>query len=292
MATVDASGAATDRGDIAVVASDLDGTLLVAPGPRPPSPRETGGRADAVARMGGLSERTRDVLDRVRRRGVDLVAVTGRPPRWVVGLELGPGLAICSNGALVVDLRTGAVVTEHTLSPDAGAEIVARLRRLHPEGMMAVEFGDGVGMDRAWNERVPRGAAQTVARAEELVSRPAAKILLRVPGTEGDAYIDAATEVIGDLGEVTASGGLQLVEVSAPGITKATALAALCDERGIPADRVVAFGDARNDLAMLSWAGIGVAMADAHPSVIAVADEVTGTNADDGVATWIERHLL
>ena len=54
----------------------------------------------------------------------------------------------------------------------------------------------------------------------------------------------------------------------------------------------MAFGDARNDLAMLAWAGTGVAMADAHPSVREVADEVTGTNAEDGVAAWIERHLL
>lgn len=276
------------------MASDLDGTLL-APWDweaRPGSGVRSGGRAEAVARIGALSDRTRTVLDRMRGRGVDLVAVTGRPPRWVVGLDLGPGLAICSNGALVVDLDTGSVVTEHTLEPDAGAEIVARLRRLHPDGMMAVEFADGVGMDPAWHEQVPRGAAQTVAAAEELVARPAAKILLKVPGTEGDAYIDAATDVIGDLGEVTASGGLQLVEVSAPGITKATSLATLCDQRGTSSHEVVAFGDARNDLAMLAWAGIGVAMGDAHPSVREVADDVTGTTHEDGVASWIERHLL
>lgn len=286
-------GAAADRGGIVLVASDLDGTLLAPPGARTPRPGGSdGGRAETVARMGGLTQRTHSVLDRMREAGIDLVAVTGRPPRWVGDLDLGPGLAICSNGALVLDLSTGAIVTEHMLDPEDGAEIVARLRALHPDGMMAIEFADGVGMEAAWHERVPRGAAQSVGRAEDLVARPAAKVLLKVPGTEGDAYIDAATEAVGDLGEVTASGGLQLVEVSARGVTKATALAALCDEREISSQQVVAFGDARNDLAMLTWAGVGVAMADAHPSVIAAADEVTGTNAEDGVAAWIERHLL
>ncbi len=290
--SVDDHGITTDRGKIVLVASDLDGTLLAPPGAKTPRPGDGGGRSETVARMGGLTARTHSVLDRMRGEGIDLVAVTGRPPRWVVDLGLGPGLAICSNGALVLDLASGDIVTEHMLDSGRAAEIVARLRSLHPDGMMAIEFADGVGMEPAWHERVPRGAAQSVGRAEELVAQPSAKILLKVPGTEGDAYIDAATEAVGDLGEVTASGGLQLVEVSARGVTKATTLAALCDERAISSEQVVAFGDARNDLAMLDWAGVGVAMADAHPSVIDAADEVTGTNSEDGVAAWIERHLL
>jgi len=284
--SVDRSAAPTDVGEVALVASDLDGTLLLPPGARISS---TG---DAVSRLGALSDRTGDVLDRMRERGIDLVAVTGRPPRWVTHLGLGSGLCICSNGALVVDLDTGEVVEEHTLAPESGAEIVARLRALHPEGMMAVEFADGVGMESAWHEQVPRGAAQTVGPAHELVTRPAAKILLKVTGTSGDAFIDAATEAVADLGVVTASGGLQLVEISAPGVDKATTLATVCAERSIPAERVVAFGDARNDLPMLAWAGTGVAMGDAHPSVIAAADLVTGTCDDDGVARWIEQHVL
>ncbi|HYI60325.1 MAG TPA: HAD family hydrolase [Acidimicrobiales bacterium] len=257
---------------VRLVASDLDGTLL--------------------DRTGDLSVRTRAALDRVRGTGVDVVAVTGRPPRWVTGLDLGPGVAVCSNGALVIDLPSGDVVAERALTPEAAAEVVARLRGLHPQGMMAVERADGVGMESAWHEQVPRALDATVGPAEELVAdRPAAKILLKVPGTSGDAYIDAAAEAVGDLGEVTASGALQLVEVSAPGVTKATTLAMVCQERHVAAADVVAFGDARNDLAMLAWAGWGVAMADAHPTVIEVADDVTDSTDHDGVAAWLEAHL-
>ena len=52
---------------------------------------------------------------------------------------------------------------------------------------------------------------------------------------------------------------------------------------------MIAFGDMPNDVPMLAWAGYGVAVANAHPSVIAVADEVTGSNDDDGVAQVLEQ---
>lgn len=275
-------------GDIALVASDLDGTLLAPPESRPPG----AGPAPPLD-LGRLTDRTRTTLDRVRETGIEVVTVTGRPPRWVTGLDLGPGVAVCSNGAIVVDLETHEVLAERVMAPDLGAEVVARLRRLHPEGSVAVEFADGVGMEEAWAARVPRGVASTrVGPVEELVRRPAAKILMSVPGRSGDDHIDAAVEAVGDIAEVTASGALHLIEVSAPGVDKATTLALQSEQHGIRAEQVVAFGDARNDLPMLTWAGVGVAMGDAHPSVIEAADDVTGTNADDGVAAWLERHLL
>jgi Cof subfamily protein (haloacid dehalogenase superfamily) len=271
-----------------LVASDLDGTLL-----QPPQRHRESWGSKAKVDLGSITDRTRTVLDRLRADGIEVVAVTGRPPRWVHAIDIGPGLAICSNGALVVDLQTEEVVVERALAPDAAAECVRRLRALHPDGMFAVEFADGVAMEPAWHAAIPRAlAGERVGPAEELVLEPAAKVLMKVPGTRGDAFIDAAAEAVGDIAVVTASGGLELVEVSAPGVDKATTLALLCDERGIPPERVVAFGDARNDLPMLAWAGTGVAMGDAHPSVIEAADAVTGTNAEDGVAVWLEQNLL
>ncbi len=279
--------------DVDLVASDLDGTLLQPPLRRRVDEGDARAAARAAVDLGSITDRTRSVLDRLRAAGVEVVAVTGRPPRWVHAIDIGPGLAICSNGALVVDLQTEEVLVERALAPDVAAECVRRLRGLHPEGMFAVEFADGVAMEPAWAEAIPRHlAGEQVGAAEDLVVQPAAKVLMRVPGTEGDAFIDAAAEAVGDIAVVTASGGLQLVEVSAPGVDKATTLALLCDERGIAPERVVAFGDARNDLPMLAWAGTGVAMGDAHPSVIAAADDVTGTNAEDGVATWLEQHVV
>jgi hydroxymethylpyrimidine pyrophosphatase-like HAD family hydrolase len=57
----------------------------------------------------------------------------------------------------------------------------------------------------------------------------------------------------------------------------------------VAAADVVAFGDMPNDLEMLRWAGHGVAMGNAHPALLEIADEVTATNADDGLAVVLER---
>ena len=74
-------------------------------------------------------------------------------------------------------------------------------------------------------------------------------------------------------------------------MTKATGLAGLAQRAGIGAAEVVAFGDMPNDLPMLAWAGRAVAVANAHPTVLAAADEVTASNDDDGVALVLERLL-
>jgi hydroxymethylpyrimidine pyrophosphatase-like HAD family hydrolase len=72
-------------------------------------------------------------------------------------------------------------------------------------------------------------------------------------------------------------------------VSKATALARLCEQRNIDSRDVIAFGDMPNDLPMLSWAGHGVAVANAHPDVRAAADEVTASNDESGVALVLER---
>ena len=80
-----------------------------------------------------------------------------------------------------------------------------------------------------------------------------------------------------------------LVEISAVGVTKAVALTRFAADLGIVADEVIAFGDMPNDIPMLTWAGRGCAVANAHPSVIACADAVVPTNDEDGVAETLAR---
>src|SRR6266511_2683331 len=82
------------------------------------------------------------------------------------------------------------------------------------------------------------------------------------------------------------------LEVSAEGVDKASALAAICAEKGVDPSRVLAFGDMRNDLPMLLWAGRAIAVANAHPDVLAAVPERTEGNADDGVARALDRIIL
>src|SRR5215469_18830270 len=102
--------------------------------------------------------------------------------------------------------------------------------------------------------------------------------------------IGTAMEVGGDVVTCTRSD-LPFVEISAAGVDKGAALAQLCAERGIAAGEVVAFGDMPNDLAMLTWAGCGVAVANADPLVIDAANAVTRSNDRDGVACKIAELL-
>ena len=87
------------------------------------------------------------------------------------------------------------------------------------------------------------------------------------------------------------SSGGPYLEVTATGVDKASTLAMLADRLGVAHADVVTFGDSHNDIEMLRWAGTGVAMGNAHPDVAAASDLQVPSNADDGVAVWIEAAL-
>jgi hydroxymethylpyrimidine pyrophosphatase-like HAD family hydrolase len=124
--------------------------------------------------------------------------------------------------------------------------------------------------------------------AELLASLPATKLLVRRGGRSlTDAYA-AIVELAGTDAVVTRSSDY-LVEIAGAGVSKALALAELAALRGVRPTDAVAFGDMPNDLPMFGWAGYSVAVANAHPDVLAAADEVTATNDADGVAVVLER---
>ncbi len=255
-----------------LVASDLDGTLV---------------RTDQA-----VSPRTRAVLARVEEAGGLFVMVTGRPPRWMapVAEQTGRrGLAVCANGAIVYDLHTERIVRDYRIGAEVAVQLVEALRAEVPGIAFAAERGDdGFGREASYVPRYDVGEPR-IAPAEELVRPGVVKLLARVEGTGSDTLLAAVRDVVGDLAECTHSSDDGLVELSAAGISKASGLAALADEWGIASQDVIAFGDMPNDVPMLTWAGRSVGMGNAHPDVLAVVDEVTATNDDDGVAKVLER---
>ena len=86
--------------------------------------------------------------------------------------------------------------------------------------------------------------------------------------------------------------GLNVVEICPPNVDKGTGLAVVADAVGVDPADVLVFGDMPNDLPMFAWAGWHrVAVANAHPELLAVADEVTLSNDEDGVAVFLDRLL-
>ena len=159
-----------------------------------------------------------------------------------------------------------------------------------PGGAWAVERTGGFGHEPAYVPRWPVPDGTTIDVVDALVEQPAVKLMLRHDRLSADALLSVAREVGGHLAEFSHSNSADgLLEISAAGVSKATALARLCDERGIDRQDVIAFGDMPNDLPMLTWAGYAVAVANAHPDVIAAADEVTASNEEAGVARVLER---
>ncbi|WP_308282955.1 HAD family hydrolase [Pseudonocardia nigra] len=263
-----------------LVATDVDGTLL--------DPDER------------VSPRAAAVIGRLVEAGAGFVLVTGRPPRWIppVVAQLGVGrLAVCANGSVLYDAVTDEVVWARTLDPATLADLAEAAATALPGCGLAVErvgsrAFDGAGAQfvaepdyrHAWPD-----ADNDVAPRSELLSRPAVKLLVRSPRLSSDAMVAALAPVVGDAADLTFSHPRGLVEISPPSVTKATGLAEVAQQHGVEAADVIAFGDMPNDLEMLRWAGHGVAMGNAHPALLEVADEVTASNGEDGLALVLER---
>jgi hydroxymethylpyrimidine pyrophosphatase-like HAD family hydrolase len=256
-----------------LVASDLDGTLV---------------RSD-----GTLDNRTKRAIAAAESAGAVVVFCTARPHRGLTELADATGhrgVVICNNGAMLWDLHTESVIEASPLEPAIARELVALLEAEVPGGAWAVERTGGFGHEPGYVTRWPIPEGSTVAAVHALIAEPAVKLMLRHGSLTADDLLDRARAACGHLAELSHSSTTDaLLEISAAGVSKATALARLCDQRAIDRDDVIAFGDMPNDLPMLAWAGRSVAVANAHPDVRAAADEVTASNDEAGVALVLER---
>ena len=255
---------------IRLVATDLDGTLL---------------QPD-----GTVSARARAALRAARRGGLRIVLATGRPPRGVRRLDLADcaEVAICANGALLYDLAHDRLLDQRTIPPAAVRRLVRDLRRAAPGVVFAAEAGLAFWREPAYPTGDPLdGRDYGVEDALGFADRGIAKLIVLHPGMVQKLLLPLAEAVAGDDAMVTHSGA-RLLEVSAAGVTKASALQRLCGGWQVAAAEVVAIGDMVNDLSMLRWAGHAVAVANAHPDVLAAADEMIGANDSDGVAEYLE----
>ncbi|MFE9256358.1 Cof-type HAD-IIB family hydrolase [Streptomyces sp. NPDC006879] len=257
-----------------LVATDLDGTLL--------REGET------------VSPRSRAALDLARTAGARHIVVTGRPVAQVRHLldDLGyQGLAVCAQGAQVYDVSAGRMVSSVPLDRELADLALGKIEAEVGEVYAAVN-GEGLDAEmligpgyRMWHPHLP---TVRVATREALWTAPITKVLLQHPRLDDDELTGVARAVVGDLVSVTMAGE-HTVELQPPGVTKASGLALAAAGLGLGAESTIAFGDMPNDVPMFGWAAHGVAMANAHRELKAVADEITLSNAQDGVAVVLER---
>ena len=262
------------------IATDLDGTLL---------------RTDR-----SVSDRTRAAVHAAEDAGILVVIATGRPPRWIAPVidQLGDrGLVVCANGAIVYDPSRHEMVTRIEIDFEVARGLVDDLQAAFPMGLIGVEQGFEpfaideaiVAQDPALFEQWKRDELRT-GPIRSFLDQPVTKMILRLPDApEGTAA--RAQQIVGARALVTHATSEAFLELSHPSVHKAAAVEGLLGGSGIEPSEVVAFGDMPNDVELIRWAGLGVAVANADPAVKQAADEVTASNDDDGVAIVIERLL-
>lgn len=263
---------------IRLVASDIDGTLI-----------------DSRER---LSARTADAIGAAVNAGLWVVAATGRQITQIPDALEPCGLThvVGSNGAIGVDLSSGEVLFEEFLAPAAIADIVAHLTA----ELEGVRFS--AVRDRGTRHAAEPGYLDLLTPRElgfwkvetrslaDLVTEPTLKLTVRHPELTADALLEVL-DASGLGGFHATTSKAPFLEVAGAGVTKASGVARLCDLLGVDADHVLAAGDAKNDVELLAWAGLGVAMGNAVPEAKAVASWVTTSNDCDGVALAIEQVL-
>ncbi len=249
------------------IASDLDGTLL---------------------REGGvLSSHTLSVLMRCMASGMKVVIATGRArcsAATVLPEELNEATWVCCNGADIYE--NGKLVAENCIAPDDAKAIIGHIMALHPgQRIYAGIGGELFSTEPFSNTGIPVSMASDL---RTVINGPVGKISFSiVPGTD----VEPLRTLLPDGCRLITTLGGKLAEIMAAGATKAWGVETAVSRWGIDLSQVVAFGDETNDTEMIAECGLGVAMANAHPEVKAVAAKVALSNDEDGVAQVLESLL-
>lgn len=271
--------------DIKLIALDLDGTLL-----------------DSRKR---ITPRTLAALESAAARGIHVVPTTGRffdgMPACVRDLPF-VRYAVTINGAAVFDRKTGETIASEEIPPDRSLAVLDILDR---HDVIYNCYQDNWGWVSRWMVDVAakympefymKILAELITPVEDLrgmITEKGGGVQKIICFSHDNGLLEAIrAELASDVEGTTLTFSCpQMLEVNAAGAHKGRALELLAAHLGFGIGNVMAFGDGLNDLTMVRDSGVGVAMANAEPEVIAAAKVVTASNDEDGVALALERAL-
>lgn len=271
---------------IRMIALDLDGTTLNS--------------------SGHVSEHTREVLEKAIRNGVQVVVSTGRCytsiPAEVLSIE-GLNYTISSNGAIITDLREDQVFYSNCVEHAA----VRKAIQLVDEYGLTLEafWGGRAYIDRTIYDFIRNGGISNrnpeyvlstrtpiehIYKAMEENINRIENINICFPSTD---RLEELKDIFIEIPDATITSSFRYnLEVGGPSTSKRNALETLIDRLGISREELMCCGDAPNDIEMIKFAGIGVAMGNAWGDTKEYADYVTATNDEDGVAKAVEKFVL
>lgn len=256
-----------------LIALDIDGTIV---------------RYD-----GSLSPRVRAAVQAAADAGHHIVIATGRSIGGTVavltGLGLSRGYAVCSNGAVTVEIDTehadGYRIAECVeFDP---APVVGMLHRELPDALFAVELaGLPIRVNKPWPQEEIAGTLEVVSM-ETLISHPVARVVVHSPDHNAEEFAELVSR-IGLHGVQYSIGYTAWLDLAPDGVTKASALEQVRRALGVEPADTIAVGDGSNDREMIQWAARGIAMDNATDDLKALADEVAPNVDDDGLAAVLE----
>ena len=278
-------GAASQDWRPALVALDIDGTLLI-------PDLDRGFSSDEVTAP--VAEAVRDVV----RAGAHVVLASGRAPLSMSHVADHLGLTalveelrgdrlhiVASNGSVVVRHAPLEVVNEVTF--DASNAVRTVLQHVPAAAVAVEEHGIGYRVNRLFPPGELDGE-MIICDVEEMIAGPVSRVIIRDPDSTSEDFVNLAKQ-LGLHGTNYFIGWTAWLDLAPEGISKASGLEWVCRDLGVDAADVLAIGDGRNDIEMLSWAGRGVAMGQGPEVVRAAADHVTGTVREDGAAQELRR---
>lgn len=265
-----------------MVAIDIDGTLL---------------RSDK-----SLTPETVKVIGQVNDRGVHVVLASARPPRSLRTIHRALKLTtpqINYNGALIHDRLQNRHLFHQPLDSALAGRIIKAARRSDPNVIVSLEILDKWYTDHFDNDLAGQLPTETslnfqpdfVGPLESFLHVPVTKVMLLAPPPRLEKIRDAVVKRFRGQATILV-GEPHLMQIIHREADKFTALQRIADQYAITRQHVMAIGDAPNDVGMLRWAGMGVAMGNAYKVVLDVADVVAPSNDQDGVADTLKRYIL
>ncbi len=257
-----------------------------------------------------IATETYDMLIAAQEKGVRVVLASGRPTTgvWPLAKQLKMdqyhGLIVSYNGAKVTDCTTQEDVYEKLMTAEESKRVLSHLQKFNVvvmtdnKGYMFCRDAYDAFVD--WDGRMvnivqyeSRGGNFKVCEVGDLAEFCDFETA-KITAAGDNTYItERIPEIYGPFEEELNAMFTSkfYYEFTAKGVDKAQALAHAFEKLGIKEENVIAFGDGHNDVTMIQYAGLGVAMANAEEALLKVADEVTSSNDENGVAIVLKRYL-
>lgn len=259
------------------IALDVDGTLMTS--------KRT------------ITDSTRNAIEAARKKGVIVSISSGRPYVGVGPIAKGLGLnapMIAYNGGMIVDSSTDQIIYECSMKPDHARKVIADAKE--EDTTLIIWSKDKLYVNRIDDRvesyiQISDVVPHLIEDYEALIVQGITKLLWIDELDTIEAFREIYRTKYRERLNVVRSLPMFLEFVD-KGVSKAEAMKRIGERHGIRQEEMIAIGDGDNDLEMLEYAGLGIAMGNAHDEVKRAADAVTASNDEDGIAKAIQKYIL